>query len=75
MNDPHDAGQAWPGGRCATCRHATIVRSDRGSGFLFCERSRTDAAYARYPPLPVRACAGHEAAPGASSGPAPPKVG
>jgi hypothetical protein len=46
-------------GLCATCRHARIVETPR-SRFLLCERSRTDASYARYPRLPMRACPGHE---------------
>lgn len=29
-----------------------------------CELSRTDPAFRRYPPLPVRACDGHEDARG-----------
>lgn len=47
-------------GLCATCRHAERVVSGRGSVFLLCGRSRTDPRYAKYPPLPVRACPGYE---------------
>ncbi len=47
-------------GLCGHCRHARIVRSRRGSIFWFCERSKTDARFARYPTLPVLACAGYE---------------
>ncbi len=52
--DPHSAGL------CATCRHMRVVATPR-SQFLLCERSRTDATYARYPRLPMRACPGFEA--------------
>lgn len=47
-------------GLCGRCRHAEIVRSARGSLFLRCGRARTDPAFPKYPPLPVRACAGYE---------------
>ena len=47
-------------GLCALCMHARLVVSVRGSRFVLCERSRTDPAYPRYPPLPVVACAGFE---------------
>ncbi len=47
-------------GLCDSCRHQRIVRNTRGSSFSLCERSRTDAAFPRYPRLPVRACSGWE---------------
>ena len=47
-------------GLCDSCRHQQIVRNTRGSVFTLCRRSRTDAAYPRYPRVPVTACAGHE---------------
>jgi hypothetical protein len=47
-------------GLCATCRFVRRVVSDRGSVFYFCERSLTDAEFAKYPRLPVRECAGYE---------------
>ena len=37
-----------------------VIKSDRGARFWLCERSRTDPAFPRFPPLPVRACAGYE---------------
>lgn len=49
-----------PEGLCATCRHARVVTSGRGSRFVMCERSRTDPRYARYPRLPVVECRGFE---------------
>ena len=46
-------------GLCDSCVHQRIVKTTRGSAFSLCERSRTDAAYPRYPRLPVTACPGH----------------
>jgi hypothetical protein len=43
-------------GLCASCAHATLQRSARGSEFWRCRRADVDAALLRYPPLPVRAC-------------------
>jgi hypothetical protein len=47
-------------GLCFTCRHASRIANPRGSIFYLCERSRTDPGFARYPRLPVIACAGWE---------------
>ena len=47
-------------GLCRSCRHARVVRSDRGSVFYQCRRSFTDPAYAAYPRLPVLRCPGYE---------------
>ena len=47
-------------GLCNTCVHQRVVATARGSRFSLCERSRTDPRYARYPPLPIRGCPGHE---------------
>ena len=43
---------------CGRCRNARVIASDRGSRFLLCELSRTDARFPRYPRLPVLACGG-----------------
>ncbi len=51
-----------PKGLCGGCRHARAVRSDRGSTFLLCLRSRSDARYPKYPCLPVRTCPGYRPA-------------
>jgi hypothetical protein len=48
-------------GLCLGCRHHRVVISGKGSIFHLCERSRTDPAYPRYPPLPVLVCRGVEA--------------
>jgi len=47
-------------GLCLACRHHRAIVSGKGSTFHLCERSRTDPAYPRYPPLPVRVCRGLE---------------
>jgi hypothetical protein len=49
-------------GLCATCAHARVIENDRGSRFYFCELSKTDPRFPRYPRLPVVACIGWEAA-------------
>jgi hypothetical protein len=41
-------------GRCLACR---VIATDR-STFYLCERARTDPRFRRYPPIPVRQCAG-----------------
>jgi hypothetical protein len=38
-----------------------VIESRKGSRFVLCERSRTDPAFPRYPPLPVVRCGGYEA--------------
>ena len=45
---------------CDTCKHRRVIRSDRGSIFLLCERALTDATFAKYPRLPVIECRGYE---------------
>lgn len=49
-------------GLCERCRFAHRVLTPR-SVFWLCLRAREDPAYARYPRLPVRACAGFDALP------------
>lgn len=48
-------------GLCDSCKHQRVVKTGRGSRFSMCERSKTDPRYPKYPRLPVRECAGHEA--------------
>jgi hypothetical protein len=68
MDDRQQPRQGLPdAGLCATCRHARVIRSDRGSVFIRCERSVTDPSFPRYPPLPVRVCRGYEIVPGSES--------
>ncbi len=45
-------------GLCANCLNARLVTSDKGSTFLFCELSRADPLFPKYPPLPVLSCSG-----------------
>jgi hypothetical protein len=52
-------------GLCATCAHAQRIVSSKGSTFHLCRLSETDNRFPRYPALPVRRCAGYEAAPSA----------
>lgn len=47
-----------PAGLCESCKHATRVRSSKGSTFVRCDLSLSDASFARYPRLPVIQCAG-----------------
>lgn len=49
-------------GLCGSCRHCKEVTNARGSTFLLCRRAESDDAFPRYPRLPVRECAGFEAA-------------
>jgi hypothetical protein len=46
-------------GLCGSCVHCRTVPAAR-SVFYMCERSFTDPRYPKYPPLPVRQCAGYE---------------
>jgi hypothetical protein len=46
-----------PPGLCATCAHLRLLAAR--SVFVFCGLSETDPAFPRYPPLPVRRCAGY----------------
>jgi len=57
---PTERPRPGPGGLCPVCRHVKLLRSDRGSTFLLCQRSKQDPAYPRYPPQPRMVCAGFE---------------
>jgi len=46
-------------GLCARCRYSRNVQGRR-SLFWFCERSRTDPQFVKYPRLPVVECPGFE---------------
>jgi len=54
------ANDARRAGLCATCAHAQIVASSKGSTFLLCALSESDPRFPRYPRLPVLRCAGHQ---------------
>ena len=55
-------------GLCARCVHARRVTSAKGSTFVLCGRSATDARFPKYPPLPVIRCAGYDSPPTAAQG-------
>ena len=46
-------------GLCAHCAHARTVTSAKGSTFRRCALSETDPRFPKYPPVPVRECAGY----------------
>jgi len=59
---PRGAGEReW--GLCASCVHAIVITSDRGSKFVQCGLAKTDPRFPRYPGVPVFACAGYVARP------------
>lgn len=43
-------------GLCGTCGHMRVLVSDKGSAFAQCGKGLEDAAYAKYPQLPVLRC-------------------
>jgi hypothetical protein len=45
---------------CETCRFFREVVSGKGSRFLMCLMSQTDARFRKYPPQPIRQCSGYE---------------
>ena len=47
-----------PAGLCASCTHAVIVTSDRGTEYLRCALAQTDPSFPKYPRLPVLSCRG-----------------
>jgi uncharacterized protein YciI len=49
-------------GLCFTCRWKRCTTTRRDATFFRCARAETDARFVRYPPLPVRGCAGYEEA-------------
>ncbi|NNE09778.1 MAG: hypothetical protein HKN20_14555 [Gemmatimonadetes bacterium] len=55
-----DTAEDRRAGLCASCMHARLIESDRGSRFLLCALSRADSRFRKYPTLPVTLCAGYE---------------
>ena len=49
-------------GLCATCSHAKLNETRRGTAYLRCLRAEWDERMIRYPRLPVQACPGFEVA-------------
>jgi hypothetical protein len=60
-------------GLCAGCRHARVNQTRRGPSYLRCLLASVDAAYPRYPRLPVLRCAGYAPAEDPPVGYAPPE--
>lgn len=54
-----DRERALRVGLCASCEHARLIRSAKGSEFWLCEQSQRDARFSKYPALPVRGCVGY----------------
>jgi hypothetical protein len=49
-------------GLCGDCRHARLNQTRRGPVYLRCGLAGTDAAFPRYPRLPVLRCPGYRPA-------------
>jgi hypothetical protein len=47
-------------GLCLDCIHARRLESSRGSVFILCNLSLTDARFVKYPSLPVLSCDGYK---------------
>jgi hypothetical protein len=46
-------------GLCSDCLYARRIQSERGSVFVMCQLSLTDARFPKYPRLPVLSCSGY----------------
>lgn len=46
-------------GLCATCLHAQVITSSKGSTFYLCRLSEIDPRFRKYPVLPVVQCSGY----------------
>jgi len=44
---------------CETCQHMREIISPKGSRFLLCGLSKSDARFPKYPPQPLTHCAGY----------------
>jgi hypothetical protein len=51
-------------GLCASCQHAKLNATNRGTAYLRCTRAAWDSRLPRYPRLPVLECDGYERARG-----------
>ncbi len=45
---------------CETCARMRPILTPRGSRFLLCQLSSSDAAFPKYPPQPVVRCDGYQ---------------
>lgn len=59
MDDSTKAEQARRWGLCASCVHARVIASDRGSTFVQCGLAATDPRFRKYPGVPVVQCMGY----------------
>jgi hypothetical protein len=50
-------------GLCASCQHAEVIPSSKGSTFYLCKLSAVDPRFPRYPALPVISCVGYHPCP------------
>jgi hypothetical protein len=57
---PHDSTVGARDGLCPQCHHVRRITSAKGSVFLLCELSKSDARFPRYPPQPRMECAGFQ---------------
>jgi hypothetical protein len=58
MTDERSEYERTRAGLCASCTHAHLVVSSRGSTFYLCRLADHDPAFRRYPVLPVTSCRG-----------------
>ena len=58
MNERRDESMRSVG-LCAACVNVRVVESAKGSVFVLCELSKTDARFSKYPRLPVLRCVGY----------------
>ncbi|HEX9654182.1 MAG TPA: hypothetical protein VGA99_10765 [bacterium] len=54
MNDNLDVGL------CKDCTYSRMTGNKRGSIFVFCEYSKVDSEFAKYPRLPVLTCKAYQ---------------
>jgi hypothetical protein len=59
QNAGGEASKIELAGLCAKCRFARPIESARGSKFILCELSASDAAFPKYPRLPMIECRGY----------------
>jgi hypothetical protein len=57
--ESREASFTPPEGLCASCVHTRIIESAKGSRFVLCNLSATDARFPKYPRLPVLRCVGY----------------
>jgi len=63
VKTPDVVSQRGYAGLCASCIWTRIVESAKGSVFFFCEMSKQDPTFPKYPRLPVVRCRGFEPRP------------